>query len=389
MMFHLTRMAGIILASGFFFSCTVLESVRQPNDEAAQTLEAELQEVEQQIRESEEPELYIRKGEILSRLASRSDDPSDRTPRYREMRSALVLVNRNAGQFRRAEQILTDAWSREQNRGVEIIGRDTTSDNRELGRAAEHFGNAVVIRPDSAISYRMKAQAHYRNGDPEAAVATLEEAREQIPDLPARLLEQLAFLHMEAGRFERAIALYESAETTGDRDRNILHGLANAYMESADHRKSVELLNHLIDLYPQNIHYGQARATELYFLGREVLEERGTGAAEQSDSLFRAAEIQYNQLVNIDPENGDIRRQAADFFQNVSALYRAHGTDDDEADTETTERIEHYLSASIPHFEYLISETADEERSDYVQRLLTIYTWLGMDDRAMELRSKY
>ena len=119
--------------------------------------------------------------------------------------------------------------------------------------------------PDTTISYRLKAETHYRHNDFDKAISTLENARDNITTLPAQMLEQLAFIYLENDQNEEAIAVYEEAISSSDENLNLIHGLSNAHIKLGEHEQAVELLKVLIENKPENIVYRESYGTELCF----------------------------------------------------------------------------------------------------------------------------
>ncbi len=411
MTYRIARMTSLVLAFGFFFGCTAFENITGSGETAEEDpdsgLRTELESVNRSLEEGDTTaRLYFRKGQLLRQLAAEEENPAARTPLYREMRSALASGRELAGPdggetTEEIRELLQVSWSNEHNSGLRHIGTDTSGNGLEdpnYGRAVDHFRNAIAILPDSLVTYRIKAETHYRNDRPERAISTLEGAREAAGELPAAMVEQLGFLYFERGAYERAIDAYEQGRPRESGHPELARGLANAYMQAGRHGEALELLNWLRERDPENRNYRLAAATERYFAGRSLLD--GTGSAQeaqadsalyrQADDHFRQAEEIYEDLAEEEPENGELRRQIADFYQNVASLYRQRLPGGEPAgegpspDSLLNEFIRHYLTASLPHLEELSSD--EEGDSFYTRRLLAVYRYLGMEEEAQALR---
>lgn len=411
MIYRIARMTSLVLAFGFFFGCTAFENLTGSGETAEEDpesgLQTELESVNRSLEEGDTtPRLYFRKGKILRQLAAGEENPAARTPLYREMRSALTSGRELAGPgggetTEEIRELLQVSWSNEHNSGLRYIGTDTSDNSQEnanYGRAVNHFRNAIAILPDSLVTYRIKAETHYRNDRPERAISTLEDARETAGELPAPMVEQLGFLHFERGAYKRAIDAYEQGRPRESGHPELARGLANAYMQAGRHGEALELLNLLRERDPENRNYCLATATERYFAGRSLLEDTGSVQGARSDTVlyrqadahFRQAETIYEELAEEEPENGELRRQVADFYHNVTSLYRKRIPGGEPAegapppDSLLHEYIRHYLAASLPHLEELSSD--EEGDSFYTRRLLAVYRYLGMEEEAQELR---
>lgn len=402
MSYPIARMSCLVLAFGLLIGCSTLQDLTGGSDTPAAepgggNPESELAELNRRIENGEADAFtYYRKGEILQERARAIKAPAPRQPLYREMRRALLEARsrpddgEDAGTADRADELLKVSWSNEHNSGLQHSGADSTRAGTDPERAVAHFRNAITIIPDSLSSYRLKARTHYRNGQPTEAIATLEEARGRIAPLPADIFEQLAFLHFEQENYEEAIAVYREAGAAQSDNRNMVHGLANAYIQAGRHAEAIPLLQELADSRPGNLSYALSLGTELWFAGRAHIEQAGEPPLEEAayrrgDSLFRRAEALYSELVEDRPEDESLRRQFAHLCQNVSLLYRDHAGLPGAPQQMLQGLITHYLKTSLPHLVFL-SDREESGEDEYTRRLISVYTWLGMEEQARALR---
>ncbi|MDZ7771530.1 MAG: tetratricopeptide repeat protein [Balneolaceae bacterium] len=402
MNYPFARMSCLVLAFGLLIGCSTLQdltggsesSTAEPRrDDPAR----ELADLNRMIENGEADALtFYRKGELLQERARNLSEPAPRQPLYRQMRQALLEARRRPddgedGQTaEHSDELLKVAWSNEHNSGLQYSGADSSRGTADPERAVAHFRNAITIIPDSLSSYRLKAQTHYRNDQPSEAIATLEEARGRITPLPADLMEQLAFLHFEQENYNEAIAVYRDAGAADSGSRNMIHGLANAYIQAGRHDEAIPLLQELADSRPGNLSYALSLGTELWFAGRARIEGVGEPPLEEADyraadSLFRRAEGLYNNLLEERPEDDNLHRQFAHLCQNVSLLYRDHAGLPGAPREMLQGWITRYLKASLPHLVFL-AEREEEGEDEYTRRLISVYTWLGMEEQARELR---
>ena len=193
-----TRIASLVLAFGFFISCSTLQSSTQ---QSATTEKLSEQQIQQQIRSLDEnissnPEkadLYFKKGKLLTKLAQKKEDPTERVSPYTNARHVLnraVNLYDNTADSESKDKVsdlLNVTWSLEHNQGVKLLQADNV-DKPNYEAAIAHFNNATVIIPDSAVSYTMKARTLYKNQQQKEAIETLEAARNNIETPPALLL---------------------------------------------------------------------------------------------------------------------------------------------------------------------------------------------------------
>lgn len=395
------------IAFGFFIGCSTLSSSQdqiQPDELTEKEIKAELTSVNKKLEDSQEnADLYYHKGYLLSEYAQKLEEPSERTSTYKELQAALnkaenLFSEANLPSGRqKVDELLKVTWSGEHNMGVQIMQSDKTLEGNDFDKAATHFQNATVILPDTSISYKMEAQAHYKNGKPMQALTALEQAKQNIDELPPEMLEQMAFLYLETDQPQKAVAVYEEAESFSANNLNVLHGLANAYISAGEHEKAVRLLSDLVKNEPDNIIYGRALATEYYHLGSNTLSKASNSDTTNSeedkllakaDSLFDNARQQFERLRSGNPENQELQIASAQFYQNTAAKYQKllpEVSEDQKDDIE--ESIRSYLNTSISIYEKLVRQNPDSKT--YWKNLYKAYSYLGMSDKAEEAKSKF
>jgi tetratricopeptide (TPR) repeat protein len=399
MIHYYTRIAGFMLAFGFFISCSTLQS---SNQEFATSKNLSEQQIQQQIKSldtdissnPEQADLYFQKGKLLTKLAQKKENPSKRISTYTDARKTLdqaaALYDDSEGSEDKVRDLLNVTWSLEHNQGIELLQAENVEQPNYDGAIA-HFNNATIVIPDSAISYKMKARALYKNQQQKEAIKTLEEARQQIENPPVLLLEQLAYLYLENNDPQKAIGVYEQAESFSNRKLNLLHGLSNAYINAGEHQKAIELLEQLIKDEPQNIVYGQSLATELYFLGKSKIDSVAAAlkhgkrvedpAFDRIDSLFSKAEKRFNQMADTNPNNTEIQERTATFYYNNASQYqKLVPLVSIERQEQLKEKIKQYLSASVPLFENLVEQGRHNQET--WKKLFQAYSFLGMEQEA-------
>lgn len=408
-MFHrLTRIASLVLAFGFFISCSILNSSQQTSEPSNNLSEKEIQSrldsLNKQLEEGNEtaPLLYQR-GKLLTELAKKKDKPTQRTSIYADAHESLsqaseLYQNSSDTTFEKVQELLKVTWSNEHNKGVQILQKDTTTASPDYERAAANFENATAVIPDSAISYKMQARALYKDQQPQKAIEVLEKARRNVEDIPVKYLEQLAFLYLENDQPEKAIKVYEQAESFSDKNLNLLHGLSNAYINAKQHRKAAELLEMLSKNEPENVIYAQSLATELYFIAARQLESvvadlrEGTQIKDtkfdSADSLLKRAKNHFVRIHDSNPKDQDLTLTVARFYQNSASKYqRLLPFVDSQKKEQLQNQIQEYLSSSIPLLEDLAKKSPDKER--IWRKLYQAYTYLGMQEKAENAKSNF
>lgn len=397
-MIHLsTRIASLVLAFGFFIGCSTLQSSNSnsPQDLSAEQLQQKIDSLDQQIDSGNtNPDLFYKKGKFLTELAQERNNPAQRITPYKNARQALTQAEELYRGSEKVQELLKVTWSIEHNEGVKILRSDTTG-SPDFTRAAAHFNNATIVIPDSSISYKMKARAFYKDQQIGKAINTLEDARQNVDEIPTLLLEQLAFLYLENDQPKKAVEIYEEAESFSDQSLNLLHGLSNAYINAGEHEKALELLQQLIESDPKNIIYGQTLARELYFVAAGQLDsiisdigEDGQKNVELNsvDSLLTRSENQFERTLDGNPENEELKLSFAKFYHNSASKYQQLLPHVDSAKKQQlTEKIEDYLSSSISLLEQLAEERPEDK--EVWQNLYQAYSYLGMEEKARNAKS--
>ncbi len=401
----ITRMAGLVLAFGFFIGCSVFQnSSEQQTAESPDILsEKEFKEyitdVENQISTNPTADLYFRKGDILIEWAQQQSDPQQRTKFYQQADIALTKSDNltdslaNSALKDEINQLRQVVWSSEHNEGVQHLQDAQSKDKYQ--RAGVHFSNASAIIPDSSSSYEMATRAFYKANEPQRAITLLEQGQLRLQPPPVQLLESLAFLYMEKGEPQKAAQVYNQALKQVNFSFNLMHGLANAYIESKEHQKAADILRQLIEKQPNTIRYRKLLAKELYRGGEKqiqvVIDDIQTNKSlnesnfSQAGSLLTMAEEQYSHLIDNHSDDMDLYSEAAQFYQNTAAYYQQLLPHlNNQMKKEISDTINTYLSTSLPLLEQLAEE--DQPSQQIWQQLYQTYSYLGMEEEAMNIK---
>ena len=385
--------------------CAALSSNNEkPNAEneslTQETLVKEINSVDKEISTGDpSADLFYQKGYLLGELAQKKKNPSERSLIYEDMNNTLAsardlfLESGLPSGTQKVDDLLKVRWSNEHNQGVLITQTDSALTNEQYDKATAHFNNATTILPDTSISYRLKAQTHYKHNDVAEAISTLENARTHISQLPSKMLEQLAFMYLETGKNKDAVAIYEEAKAKTEDSLNLIHGLSNAYIKMGSHKKAVELLNLLIENEPENIMYRQTLGNELYFLAADIFKSITedldsvsiSNNLSEIDSLLKTAEANYQKAYNENPDEESLSKSIVSFYQNTASKYqRILPLLDKKTAASVKEKIQIYLQQSIPIYQELLAKNPNNE--GLRNNLFLTYSYLGMKTEAEELQ---
>jgi len=397
-----TRTASVLLAFGFFFfiSCstklnhveTALSSYEEERyEEALSSLNRSLEE------DPANHKLLLLKGETLQQLALQRNEPGERLPYYRDMRRTLQSIGPESPNqvLNQKSELITTSWNHEHLAGAELFLELGDQSASEQDRILDHLQNAIEISPGSKDTYAVKAAFHYQNGELNRAVATLEQAKEALSDLPSEMEEKYAFLLLEEGEIQRAINIYSDLAQQHPDQEQIRHGLVNAYILDGQHDKSIELLRELVEAAPDNIAYHQALATELFFHLQQLVDHvRQDSEPVQSNDLYltlenvlEEAEHHYQVVMEHHPGSDEVTFVTAAFYKNsAQQLIRLSENRDLPFSDQLEEKALELLTRSVPVWQQL-AET-NPESSDIWRNMYQIYSMLGMSDEAEEAGSK-
>jgi len=404
MIHYFTRIASLVLAFGFFISCSVLNSSHsgiKPSDKLSETeIQQKLNSINDELSsDSSNADLYYKKGVLLTDLAQKKTDPSERTSIYRQAEQSLQQaadIYQDSSDDEKVHQLLKVTWSNEHNNGVQLMQSDSSSQAPNYERAASFFRNATAVIPDSSISYKMEARAYYKNDQPRKAIQVLEEARRNISRPPSLLLEQLAYLYLENDQPPKAIEVYEEAKAHSDQNVNLIHGLSNAYIKAGNHERAVKMLKLLTKNEPKNVIYHQRLATELYQWASEKLGNtaqalnNGTQLPNTSyataDSLVERATSEFQTVNQQLPKDWEQKREFAFFYQDIAAKYqKLLPLVESQQQQAIHSKIQHHLESSLPLLEEISREHPDDRQ--LWQSLYNTYSYLGMEEKANNAKS--
>lgn len=362
-----TRYANILLAIGFFYSCSSsAPSINTLID--GNNYDEALAEIDRQLTENpDQGDLYIHKGEIYLELAT-TESVENRAGLYNEALTAydaameldIEVSERNSI----AEQI-NDAWSAELNSGTDIY-ENSLEENR-TDAAILHFENAILLNEQDPTAYLSKSVALYNSNNLDAAIETLNQARGTIDEVPDRLYEYLGFLHLQNSNASQARFYYELANTDITGNKNIAFGLANIYILNQEREQAIDLLQALKNEFPDDARIKNVLGTQLFFINESILNDLSDAYITNDLSLvdqlkFEAegvGEQAEEELINayeIESTNEDYIQSLAVFYNNLTGMYLSLAEIAPEVDASTfTIKAETLVGFAIQYYEKLAS----------------------------------
>lgn len=427
----LTLLIGVIVGCG---SSNPLADEAQSNIES-QNFEQALAAAEKSIEQNpNDPLGYYYKGVALGEIAGAEEDPAERTETYERMNEAFAQAKEVAekaentpGEIERIDAVRNVLWQTEHNRAIEYVQDDSlkgTVDNPTLA-SKNHLQNATIIQPDSALSWNVLSQVSGMNEDFEDAANAKEHYIEMVPDttLEANDYMQLASYYFQLEDEEQVIQALEAGNEQFPEHEEIISNLADAYQRAGEADKAISTVERLVEKDPENPQYRLVLGTQIYqralvlndslssnsdqiFELRNKLNEASDSEANQIkqqissleqeneqlqtqvEELTNRAENELQQVLEQRPNDASAYNTLGIIYQNrAKAIFdKRNNTNDNAKAAEFDKQGKELLEESMGYYEKATEIEPDNQQ--YWQRLFSIYTTLGMDEKAQEAMEK-
>ncbi|HET8864392.1 MAG TPA: tetratricopeptide repeat protein [Gracilimonas sp.] len=360
------------------------------------------------------------------------EPPSDRKPYYRDFRENIVTAREffDAAEEKPEEagdvsNLILNNWGREHNASLDYATNDSVMASVEepLKIAASHLENAIIINPDSTLSYDVLSQIHFMDNNYESAAEVLSQSMELKDPPPADDYDRLGAFYTQLGETEKAIdVLKEGLELYPD-SVSLTQKLADNYMTAGERELAIEVLEDLIETEPQNPQYHLALGTivltetdsftgqisdlydEIYDLKSELRNASGS-KAEDLRSQIESLEQEINKNIDQIQRLNDIAEQEllrtielrADdaiaynalgvLYNNKAAILfgqRNYSDDMDLVDQYDTQAKEQ-LTKAMENYEKAVELNPDNTSA--WRSLSSIYITLDMQEKAEEALDK-
>lgn len=366
------------------------------------------------------------------RAAERIQPPSNRKTEYRQMlqsfNDAIRLfetVETRPRAYENIPSVITNFWANEHNAGVRLL---TDEDAREAAQnpdetAKAHLENAIIIQPDSAISYAVLASLTLHMEDTLAATSLYEKAiglREKPSVEEYDILIELYFVQ---DRFYDAAELAKQARDVHPETVTFTQYLADAYLNLGDIDHATAMIRELTGIDPDNPRYYLILGTSIYQYAFEYLreasdmygrawqmeeeaeelqgaerrrfEQRMQSLKTEAEEMEQEAEIlvdtaleELERAAELDPGNEDIFNVLGMIYQNRAKLLfdKRDRTNNAMNSMELDEEARITLYQSMENYEKAAALNPDGQ--DYWETLYLIYLELGMETRADDIIDK-
>jgi len=403
MTYFKTRMAGILFAFGIFFaySCSSINQNTSRESDLTGDSRSLLAAANATLMDDpDNADALLYKINALYSISSQLNTPEQRKPYYLELKQTSEQIrashSKDSDLNIKADSLLISVWNREQGDGVRLLSQsEYLEDDTYLG-VVNNFENAILVNPDSSVTYNLLATTHYQKGDLQAAIQTLELGYDYLSELPLNFREKLAFLYLEAGQIDVSIQLYENLAAEFPGNEQINHGLINAYILGERHRSAIQLLRNQIVRRPYDLIYHESLATELFFLIRSEID--ALLYSEQDDSEIKSeidtlmaelseAEEHFQEVLSNHPDPAEILYITASFYKNTaSGLSILANNHSGELEVFLNSEADKLLRKSLPLWEQVLE--FNPENMQIWNSVMQIYLQLGMTEEAEEIRTR-
>ena len=273
-------------------------------DRALENVEKALQ------RDPNNAQAHLLKGEVLQEQAGATNERQQ----YQTLTTQMTESYRRAAELdpKLAEDVtqrMRMAYYNVFQKGVQAFNRGQQN-KAAYTEAADYFGIAAAVQPDSAGAYVNQAYALINAGNQAAAIGPFEQAIAKGDD-QSQTMVFLADLYRTNGRSGDAVSLLERARELYPDDQDVQAQLLNAYIEANQIDRAMQTYSDAVNRDPSNKLYR-------YNYGSLLLQaERYPEAIEQ---LQRATEIdpQYgNAYYNL---GAAYVNQAVDVSEQINAI---------------------------------------------------------------------
>lgn len=424
----LTLLIGILISCG---SSNPLADKAQSNIES-QNFESALAAAEESIQKNpNDPLGYYYKGVALGEIAGAKEDPSARTEIYQEMNAAFDKAKAIAdtsesvpGEVERISSVKQVLWQTEHNRAVKLATDDSLKNavDQPLVKSMAHLKNATTIQPDSALSWNVLSQVAAMNKSFEEAASAQKKYLSIAVDTTLKPNDylQLASYYYQLDEHEEIVTVLENANEQFPQNQEIVSNLADAYQRVGKSDKAISTIEELVEKNPENPQFHLVLGTQIYQKALvyndsltqnsnklfELKQQSKSGDSqdvqqqiqqlEQENEELRAkvneltdrAEEELNTVLEYRPNDDAAYNTLGIIYQNrAKAIFdkRNNTTDNAEA-AKLDKQGQELLKQAMKYYERAAEIKPDNQ--EYWKSLFSIYTALGMDQKAQEAMQK-
>lgn len=268
-------------------------------------------------------------------MAEDVEPPSDRKEYYEDMVNSMSLAKKYfeemedpPSEYEMMNEVINSVWANEHNAGADILIDDSlrqATENPEQ-TAIAHFENAIIVQPDSSLTYVVLSSTLFNAGEVDRAVAVFEDAMELMTTPEVEDYDYLINLFFMQGRYEDALDYTIEAREAYPEEDSFVQYLADSYLQTGEPDKAIELIRGLIENDPDNPQYYYVLGTQLYQTSQRVQNEATSllqRAWQMDDQLQQLSQDEREELqVEIDElleEAEDLEEEAIEMENEAIA----------------------------------------------------------------------
>ena len=426
-----TLLVGILIGCG---SSNPLVDEASSNIEG-QNYEAALESAEKSIEKYPgDPLGYYYKAVALGEIAGDLEEPVERQDYYKRMNEAFATAKsiadtteKSPGEIDRIPAVKNVLWQTEHNRGVKLATDDSLKNavSNPLQKSMEHLQNATIVQPDSSLSWNVLSQVAGMNKSYKEAAQAKTKYLEMIPDTTAEPSDfvQLASYYYNMDDQRKVLEVFQRAQKMFPENQDIVSNLADAYNRVGEPEEAISTIRKLVEQNPENPRFHLVLGTQIYQqaltyndslsansdsllqLQQQLRKASGSEAAEikekisqleqenanlrpRVEELTTEAEEELKRTLELDSDNASAYNTLGIIYQNrAKAIFdQRNRTADNEKAKKLDDQGKERLRTAMKYYEKATEINPDNQ--SYWKSLFSIYTALGMDEKAKEAMKK-
>jgi tetratricopeptide (TPR) repeat protein len=393
----------------------------------AQNYDAALVSLEQAlVQDSANADAYYYKGVVYSEMAQNNPNISGRKDSYSKMRENLLTAKSmyetqgiQSVESVETQMLIDRKWSEEHNLGVKYATGDSTlapTDN-PLDTAEDHLENAVVINPDSLLSFEVLAEVYRLNSNTEKGIQIYEDLITMKDEPEAYDYDRLGALYLSLEQYNKAKEILIDGVDLFPDSVSLVQKLADSYMKLGENQESIEVIESLIERDPNNPQYHLVLGTQVYIMASEITddisskydeifnlerEQRNLSGnakkanqdkvsslrasiedqSQRADQLIDRAVQELQKVIEVKPDNSNAYNTLGIIYQNkAAALFdKRNATADNDEAAKIDNQAKENLREAMKNYEKATEIEPDNQ--SYWRSLFQVYTSLGMNEKA-------
>lgn len=393
-----------------------------------QNYKAALETAEQSIQKHpQDPLGYYYKGVALGEIASDMEDPAERAKYYERMNEAFAEARDVASkaeevpsQIERISAVKNVLWQNEHNRAVKLATNDSLKNTVQdpLNQSMQHLQNATKIQPDSTLSWNVLSQVSAMNQNFQQAAEAKTKYISMVNDTTVAPEDyiQLASYYFKMDKQQKVLETFEKAQEQFPKNEDIVSNLADAYSRTGQSDKAIATVKNLVEQFPDNPQYNLVLGTQIYQRALQLtdsltantdkimqlkqgdaanadqqitqLQQENEQLQSQIEDLTQRAEDQLQQVIEQRPNDAAAYNTLGIIYQNrAKAVFdQRNRTTDNKKAAELDKQGRKLLKEAMGYYEKAAEINPDNK--EYWKSLFSIYTALGMDEKAKEAMKK-